>query len=58
MTNPDLAPGARKVVQAAGDPGFSVDYTRQVFRNGKRIRTFPVAVGTPENPTPTGRFAR
>ncbi len=38
VTNPDLPSGARQVVQAAGDPGFSVDYTRQVFRNGKRIR--------------------
>ncbi len=38
LTNPDLAPGARQVVQEAGDPGFSVDYTRQVFRNDRRIR--------------------
>jgi lipoprotein-anchoring transpeptidase ErfK/SrfK len=33
------------------------DRKLKLFRNGKRIRTFPVAVGTPENPTPTGRFA-
>ena len=33
------------------------DRTLKLFRKGKRIRTFRVAVGTPENPTPTGRFA-
>ena len=27
-----------KVVQEAGDGGFTVDYTRQVFRDGKMIR--------------------
>jgi vancomycin resistance protein YoaR len=38
VTNPDLRPGTRRVVQEAGDGGFTVDYTRQVFRNGERIR--------------------
>ena len=38
VTNNALAPGSREVVQEAGDGGFTVDYTRQVFRDGKRIR--------------------
>lgn len=38
VTNPALPAGTRKVVQEAGDGGFTVDYTRQVFRGGKRIR--------------------
>ncbi len=38
VTNPELPAGTRKVVQEAGDGGFTVDYTRQVFRHGKRIR--------------------
>lgn len=38
VTNPALPAGSRKVVQEAGDGGFTVDYTRQVFRSGKRIR--------------------
>lgn len=28
-----------------------------VYRDGRKKRSFTVAVGTPENPTPTGRFA-
>ncbi len=33
-----LPAGTRKVVQEAGDGGFTVDFTRQVFKGGKRIR--------------------
>lgn len=28
-----------------------------LLRSGKRVRSFPIAVGTEENPTPHGRFA-
>lgn len=28
-----------------------------LLREGKRVRSWTVAIGTPENPTPTGRFA-
>ena len=38
VTNPELPPGSRKVVQEAGDGGFTIDFTRMVFRDGKRIR--------------------
>jgi len=38
VTNSALPAGARDVVQEAGDGGFTIDYTRQVFRDGKRIR--------------------
>ena len=38
VTNTALPAGAREVVQEAGDGGFTVDYTRQVFRGAKRIR--------------------
>ena len=38
VTNPALPAGTRKVVQEAGDGGFTVDYTRKVFRNGKLVR--------------------
>ena len=38
VTNAALPPGAREVVQDAGDGGFTVDYTRQVYRDAKRIR--------------------
>jgi vancomycin resistance protein YoaR len=38
VTNSALPAGARKVVQESGDGGFTVDYTRQVFRGAKRIR--------------------
>lgn len=38
VTNAALPRGAREVVQEAGDGGFTVDYTRQVFRDGRRIR--------------------
>ena len=38
VTNSALPPGSRQVVQEAGDGGFTIDYTRQVFRDGKKIR--------------------
>jgi vancomycin resistance protein YoaR len=38
VTNPALPAGTRKVVQEAGDGGFTIDFTRKVFRDGKRIR--------------------
>ena len=34
VTNSALPPGSRQVVQEAGDGGFTIDYTRQVFRDG------------------------
>lgn len=36
--NPELAPGARVAVQGAGGSGFTVDYTRKVFRDGDLIK--------------------
>lgn len=38
IKNPSLPPGSRSVVQSAGESGFSVRYTRKVFRNAKLIR--------------------
>ena len=38
VTNPALPAGTRKVVQEAGDGGFTVDFTRKVFRKGRLIR--------------------
>ncbi len=38
VTNPALPAGTRSVVQEAGDGGFTIDFTRKVFRDGKRIR--------------------
>ena len=38
ISNPSLPPGSRTVVQEAGPAGFSVRYTRKVFRGAKRIR--------------------
>jgi vancomycin resistance protein YoaR len=38
VTNSELPPRSRQVVQEAGDGGFTIDYTRQVFREGKKIR--------------------
>lgn len=60
---PDLPPGTRNVVQAAGPGGFSVSYTRKVFRGStlKRDETFHwtyrrenaiVEVGPPAPETP------
>ncbi len=67
---PDLPPGTRKVVQAAGPGGFTVSYTREVYRGSKLIRdeTFrwryrpenaivevgPPAPEKPDEPEPTG----
>jgi vancomycin resistance protein YoaR len=36
--NPALAPGTESVIQSGGVSGFSVAYTRQVFRDGKLTR--------------------
>ena len=44
ITNPSLPAGSRSVVQSAGDSGFSVRYTRKVFRKGKLIRNEAYAV--------------
>lgn len=38
IKNPSLPAGSRNVVQEAGASGFSVGYTRKVFRNAKLIR--------------------
>jgi vancomycin resistance protein YoaR len=37
VTNLEKPPGSREQVQDAGDPGFSVDYTRKVW-SGDRVR--------------------
>ena len=59
--NPALAPGTESVVQSGGVSGFSVAYTRQVYRDGKQIRDERWVVRyDPENtiveygPKPTG----
>jgi vancomycin resistance protein YoaR len=36
--NPDLPPGTRKVVQSSGPGGFSITYTRKVYRGSKLLR--------------------
>jgi vancomycin resistance protein YoaR len=36
--NPALKPGERKVVQEAGPSGFTVEYTRKVYRGDKLIK--------------------
>jgi hypothetical protein len=33
------------------------EYETRVFENGKLVREFPVSIGMPTAPTPTGRFA-
>jgi vancomycin resistance protein YoaR len=38
VTNHSLPPGARAVVQDAGSPGFTIDYTRRVYRDGELLR--------------------
>ena len=38
VTSSALPAGTREVVQEAGDGGFTIDFTRKVFRDGKRIR--------------------
>lgn len=36
--NPDLEPGERNVLQTGGTPGFSVAYTRKVYRGEELLR--------------------
>ena len=36
--NPELEPGERNVLQTGGTPGFSIAYTRQVFRGEELVR--------------------
>jgi hypothetical protein len=36
--NPALKPGEKLVLQEAGGPGFTVEYTRKVFRGPKLVR--------------------
>ena len=36
--NADLPPGTRKVVQSSGPGGFSITYTRKVYRGSKLLR--------------------
>ena len=38
VMNPALAPGAEVVVQEAGAAGFTVEYTRRVYRDGSLVR--------------------
>ena len=38
VSNPSAPPGSRTVVQEAGPSGFTISYTRKVFRDGKLRR--------------------
>ena len=38
VSNPSLPPGATSTVQDAGESGFTVQYTREVFRGAERIK--------------------
>jgi len=38
LFDPDLPPGAEVVDQGAGSPGFTVSYTRRVYRGAERTR--------------------
>ena len=38
VTNPSLPPGTRTVVQDPGAAGFTIDYTRRVYRDGELRR--------------------
>jgi vancomycin resistance protein YoaR len=38
VSNPSLPPGTTSTVQSAGPSGFTISYTRKVFRNGKLKR--------------------
>lgn len=38
VRNSSLPPGSKSIVQSAGPPGFTISYTRKVFRNGKLRR--------------------
>jgi vancomycin resistance protein YoaR len=63
VSNPSLAPGTTSVLQSAGSSGFTVQYTRKVFR-GERLRADErytvrydpqnaiVEVGPPPKPKP------
>lgn len=64
---PELEPGTRKVIQPEGSPGFSINYTRKVYRNDDLIsdRTFfwtyqpenaiiEIGPDLPDEPPPTG----
>ena len=63
VTNPSLPPGATSVVQSAGASGFTVEYTRRVFRFDRLLReerytvrydpqNAVVEVGPPKKPKP------
>jgi vancomycin resistance protein YoaR len=63
VTNPSLPPGATSVVQSAGASGFTVQYTRRVFRFDRLLRderytvrydpqNAVVEVGPPKKPKP------
>ena len=63
ISNPALPPGSRNVVQPAGAPGFTIRYTRKVFKDGKVRRNENyiwrydaenaiVEVGPPARPKP------
>ena len=63
--NSDLPPGTRKVIQASGPGGFSISYTRKVYKGStlKRDETFRwtyrpeneiVELGPPKPETPPG----
>ena len=47
---------------ATGASQYSVvvdlsDYTATLFKGAREVRTFSVAIGAPDSPTPTGKFA-
>jgi vancomycin resistance protein YoaR len=63
LSNSSLPPGTRNVIQEAGPSGFTISYTRKVFRNGKLRRNERytwrydaengiVEVGPPAKPKP------
>ncbi len=63
-SNSSLEPGTRKVIQSAGSSGFSVSYTRKVFRGAKlhrdetyrwtyRPQNAIIEIGPPLPATPT-----
>ena len=38
VMNPNVSPGAEVVVQEAGEPGFTIEYTRRIYKGAKLIR--------------------
>jgi vancomycin resistance protein YoaR len=63
IRNPDLKPGERHVLQEAGPAGFTVEYTRKVYRGDKLIKderyrtrydaeNAYIEVGPPKKPKP------